>query len=167
MKTLEEIVAKWNGKRTINACSITRVSPKMVYVALNVNDEGNLMYHCAQTPEFAIEQLNRLQNVTDSCAYHVDYILARYPDIIELNIIKEEKFSKFNEQRILSHIQVKGYGIYKPKHIDIDEDGFVYTLYESTVNKTIMHNSKVLPKEVVIKSDKNSVPSEVWIEVED
>lgn len=165
MKTLEEITKKWNRKDKLNACNVTRVDATLVYVALNIDDRGNLHYQFAEVPALAKRLLDTAMNVTDSCVYHIDVVYKQYPQLVRIDKVQTISICELEKENILSHIQVKGYGIYKAVCIDIDEYDTVYTTYKHNLCKQVTYNNMLLPESITIRSTRDAVPTEVWDEV--
>lgn len=164
MKTLEEILLKWNGNFKINVFGVTRFDERLVYVALNVDEKGNLMWHFGADPKWTKCVLDERVINADSCVYHVDIIMKKAPQLIQSNILQFKDIHPLKTERIYSHAQVKGYGIYKAVSIDISIDNVAYVSYKHNIGHDVIYDGIMLPSEVIIIGDPDAVPQSAWNE---
>lgn len=164
MKTLEEIVLKWNGKFKMNVYGMTRINESLVYVALNVDARGNLMWNFGADPKWTKRILDERTSYADSCVYHIDTLLKKAPQLIQDNILQFKDIHPLETERINSHAQVKGYGIYEAVSIDISSDHVAYVSYKHNVGHNVMYNGRMLPSEVIIIGDPDAIPQSTWDE---
>lgn len=164
MKTLEEILLRWNGDFKMNVFGMTRLDERLIYVALNVDERGNLMWHFGADPKWTKCILDERVSNADSCVYHVDVVMKKAPQLIQNDILRFEDIHPLKTERIYSHAQVKGYGIYKAVSIDISSDHVAYVLYKHNICHDVMYKGMMLPSEVTIIGDPDAVPQCVWDE---
>lgn len=164
MKTLEEIVSKWNGETKLNVCNVTRIDDTLVYVALNVDGRGNLKYMFSDDPDNAKRILDLRCEDKDSCVYHVDVLMKKVPQLVKLDIVQPCEVDELQIEKMQSHAQVIGYGIYKAVSIDVDDYDIAYVTYRHDLCTKVTYNGRLLPNEIIIRGCVSGVPQQSWDE---